>query len=54
MTRTPHMAHKAPISFPTFVFGTTSPYPTVVMVITLHQKADGIDVKFAPLVSFSA
>ena len=43
MTRTPEMAHNEPTHLPSTVVGCMSPYPTVVIVITLHQKLLGME-----------
>ena len=43
MTRTPEMAHMDPTHLPSTVVGCMSPYPTVVIVITLHQKLLGME-----------
>jgi hypothetical protein len=42
-TITPETAHAHPTIFPYTLRGYISPYPTVVMVITDHQNASGID-----------
>lgn len=39
---TPDIAQSDPTIFPHSVTGFMSPYPTVVMVTTAHQKASGI------------
>ena len=43
MTRTPDMAQSEPTHLPSTVTGCMSPYPTVVIVITDHQKLFGIE-----------
>ena len=43
MTRTPEMAQRLPIHLPATVVGCMSPYPTVVMVMTDHQKLFGME-----------
>ena len=38
MHKTPESAQRSPTIFPGTVFGTTSPYPTVVIVTIAHQN----------------
>ena len=47
----PIIAQHAPVNFPKNVLGTTSPYPTVAIVIIDHQIPSGIDLIFLILVS---
>ena len=49
----PIIAQHAPVSFPKNVLGTTSPYPTVAIVIIDHQIPSGIDFIFL-VFSFSS
>ena len=51
--RMPIIAQHAPVSLPKNVLGTTSPYPTVAIVIIDHQIPSGIDLIFLVL-SFSS
>mmetsp|Transcript_61711 Transcript_61711/g.151894 ORF Transcript_61711/g.151894 Transcript_61711/m.151894 type:complete len:258 (+) Transcript_61711:196-969(+) len=51
---TPVSAHSAPNSCPSPVVGYISPYPTVVMVTTAHQKEWGIERNVGPSWSCSS
>src|SRR6056300_1454040 len=52
--QTPSNAVIAPMILPIGVIGETSPYPTVVKVISDHQIASGIDLKSSGCLEFSA
>ena len=49
----PDVSTMLPTNFPPGVDGTTSPYPTVVMVTMLHQHPCMIEVNISGLLSFS-
>lgn len=54
MVSTPAMAHIDPTNFPPTVSGYMSPYPTVVIETTAHQKASGMLVNEVSGLSTSA
>lgn len=54
ITNTPEREHTPPTIFPAIVPGTMSPYPSVVIVTIVYQKAAGIEVKFVSCSFFSA